>query len=70
MKIFITGGSGFIGSYVVRHLLENNHDVKVLDLKEPKIKHKNLEFVRKSILDNITNDIKGSDAVFHFAALL
>jgi len=70
MKILITGGSGFIGSYVVRHLLENDHHVKVLDLKEPKIRHKNLEFVKRSILDNITNDIKGSDAVFHFAALL
>lgn len=70
MKTLITGGSGFIGSYVVRHLLENNHNVKVLDLKEPKIRHKNLEFVKKSILDNITKDIKGSDAVFHFAALL
>jgi len=70
MKIFVTGGSGFIGSYIVNHLLDNNHSVKVLDINEPKTKHKNLEFVRKSILDNITADIKGSDAVFHFAALL
>ena len=70
MKIFVTGGSGFIGSYIVNHLLENNHSVKVLDINEPKINHKNLEFVKKSILDNITADIKGSDAVFHFAALL
>ena len=70
MKIFVTGGSGFIATYVVEHLLENSHHVKVLDLKEPRIKHKNMEFVKKSILDNISGDIKGCDAVFHFAALL
>lgn len=70
MKIFVTGGSGFIATPLVRHLLDKGFKVKVLDLKEPKINHKNLEFVKKSILGDITNDIKGSDAVFHFAALL
>lgn len=70
MKIFVTGGSGFIATPLVKHLLEKVYKVKVLDLKEPRIKHKNLEFVKKSILDKITDDIKGSDAVFHFAALL
>ena len=70
MKILLTGGSGFIASHLVNHLLENGHHVKVLDLKEPHAKHKNLEFAKKSILDNIIQDIKGCDAVFHFAALL
>jgi len=70
MRALITGGSGFIASYLVRHLLENGHTVKVLDIREPKISHKNLEFVKKSILNDITEDIKGSHAVFHFAALL
>ncbi|MBI4451988.1 NAD-dependent epimerase/dehydratase family protein [Candidatus Woesearchaeota archaeon] len=70
MKILVTGGAGFIGSYIVKHLLDNNHNVKILDIKEPKIRHKNLEFVKKSILDDIKKDIMGSDAVFHFAALL
>lgn len=70
MEVLVTGGSGFIATPLVRHLLENNHQVKILDLKEPKIVHKNLEFVKKSILDKITHDINGCDAVFHFAALL
>ncbi len=70
MKILVTGGSGFIATPLVEHLLEKGYKVKVLDLKEPKIKHKNLEFIKKSILDKITDDMKGCDAVFHFAALL
>ncbi|HLC60547.1 MAG TPA: NAD-dependent epimerase/dehydratase family protein [Candidatus Nanoarchaeia archaeon] len=70
MEVIVTGGSGFIASYLVTHLLEKGHKVKILDLNEPRIKHKNLEFARKSILNNIAEDIKGADAVFHFAALL
>jgi len=70
MKAFITGGSGFIATPLVMHLLEKGYEVKILDLNEPKVKHKNLEFAKKSILDDITKDIKGCDAVFHFAALL
>lgn len=70
MKIFITGGSGFIATPLVNCLLEKGYKVKILDINAPKISHKNLDFVKKSILGNIVDDIKGSDAVFHFAALL
>jgi len=70
MQVFITGGSGFIGLPLVKHLLEQGHDVKVLDLQKPDIEHKKLEFINKSIMDELSEDIKGSDIVYHFAALL
>ena len=70
MKAFITGGSGFIGMPIVQHLLEHGHKVKVLDLAEPAIKHKNLEWLNKSVMDELAEDIKGSDIIFHFAAIL
>ncbi|MBI2541596.1 NAD-dependent epimerase/dehydratase family protein [Candidatus Woesearchaeota archaeon] len=70
MEIMVTGGSGFIGHILARHLLDEGNKVKVIDVNPIKFTHPNLEFVRKSILDNITKDIKGCDAVFHFAALL
>ena len=70
MKVFVTGGSGFIGIPLVRHLLEQGHEVKMLDLKKPAIKHKNLEFVNKSVMDELAEDIKGCDLVLHLAAIL
>jgi len=70
MKVFVTGGSGFIGIPLVRHLLEKGHEVKMLDLKEPAISHKNLKFVNKSVMDELAEDIKGCDLVLHLAAIL
>ena len=66
----VTGGSGFIATPLVSHLLDKGYKIKILDLKEPIIKHKNLEFMNKSILNDMVDDMKGCDAVFHFAALL
>lgn len=70
MKAFITGGSGFIGLLLAKRLLEQGHEVKILDLKKPEVQHEKLEFVNKSVNDEVSEDIKGCDIVYHFAALL
>ena len=31
MKFVITGGAGFIGSHIAKHLVEKNHDVIIID---------------------------------------
>ncbi|HET9083302.1 MAG TPA: NAD-dependent epimerase/dehydratase family protein, partial [Candidatus Limnocylindrales bacterium] len=33
MRVLVTGGAGYIGSHAVRALIENGHDVAVLDVR-------------------------------------
>lgn len=78
MKIVVTGGSGFIGSHLVKALLSRNHHVTVLDnLSTGSIenlhevsKNINLQIVVGSVLDKkiVTQLLKEADFVFHLAA--
>ncbi len=78
-KVVITGGAGFIGSNLVKHLVkEKNHVVVIDDLSTGYLKNiqdlverRKIDFVKGSITDcNLLQDIfRGSDFVFHQAAL-
>ena len=70
MKILVTGGNGFIGHTLVRHLLDEGNEVKVIDIKPIKFSSQNLEFVKKSVLEDISADMEGCDMVYHLAAEL
>ena len=70
MKIMITGGNGFIGHTLVRHLLNEGNEVKVIDIKPIKFTHPKLEFVKKSVLEDIRWEMKDCDMVYHLAAEL
>lgn len=77
MKYVVTGGAGFIGSNIVRLLLEQNHEVKVIDnLHSGKIENladiKNeIEFENIDIknFEKMKLSLKNIDGIFHEAAL-
>ena len=70
MKIMVTGGNGFIGHTLVKYLLNEGNEVKVIDIKPIKFAHKNLEFVKKSVLEDIRWEMRDCDVVYHLAAEL
>lgn len=74
MKALVTGGSGFIGSNVVKYLLGKGWDVRIIDNISSgykiNIEGLNVEFIEGDICNQqITMDAcKGIDVVFHLAA--
>lgn len=53
-KILITGGSGFVGSHMVRKFSEKGYPVKIFDIMEPRYDlDKNTEFIRGDIFDPV-----------------
>ena len=78
MRVFITGGAGFIGSQLVKALLEDGHRVKVLDNLctgrieniEAFLGNKNFEFIEETVTnrDAVRPLVDWSDHVYHLAA--
>ena len=75
-KVFITGGAGFIGSHLIKRLLEKGDKIKVLDDLSTGSKEKikpyieDINFIEGSILDSqkLTREMKGIDVVYHLGA--
>jgi len=77
MRYVVTGGSGFIGSYIVKRLLVENHDVIVFD-DFSRGKMENLRGIEEKItikhgdildFESLSNSIFDVDGIFHQAAL-
>jgi len=66
MNVLITGGSGFIGGYVYRHLKGKKYDVKIFDIIG---NDQNPDFIHGSItdIDAVMRAVYESDVIFHFA---
>jgi len=75
-KIVVTGGSGFIGSYIAERLIQNGFQIKIID-KKPLQNSLLTKYSKSSLLfsnidlsnyDLLEPELLNYDAVFHFAA--
>jgi UDP-glucose 4-epimerase len=75
MRVLVTGGAGFIGSNLVRALLERGDDVRVLDNFSTGSR-RNLDGIEVEIVEGelrsyerVHNAVRGTEIVFHLGAL-
>src|SRR5262245_26878423 len=69
MRIVVTGGAGFLGSYVAGFVANAGHDVAVLDRVPPRfneVPHLPADLLS---LDSVESALDGADAVFHLGAV-
>lgn len=70
MKILLTGGCGFVGTVLTAQLLEDGHDVTVVDTQwfgNRLVPHPRLEVLKRDTRDIDAIPLKGVDAIIHLA---
>jgi dTDP-L-rhamnose 4-epimerase len=80
MKVLVTGGAGFIGSYIVDRLVSDGYSVRIYDNLEPQVHHgtvpdylnRDAEFIQADICneERLDEALDGVDVVFHKAAMV
>jgi nucleoside-diphosphate-sugar epimerase len=79
MKVLVTGGAGYIGSVLVRQLLNKNYRVRVLDSLKfggdalyDVMLHPNFEFIKGDVRNaaDVEKALNGIDAIAHLAAIV
>jgi UDP-glucose 4-epimerase len=84
MQIIVTGGAGYIGSHTCLELLQNGHDVTVIDnlsnasleglarveeLSGRQIRFFKADLLDRAAIDRVFRETPAADAVIHFAGL-
>jgi nucleoside-diphosphate-sugar epimerase len=76
-RILSLGGAGFIGSYIVRRLLEDGHHVTIVDnfekygfVQHDFFKHPHATIIRKDVRTMHPREFRGYDVVLCLAALI
>ena len=70
MNFLITGGAGYIGTKLTKHLLSKNHNVVVVDnlwFGNKHTKHKNLKIIKEDVRNFDKLNIKKIHTIIHLA---
>lgn len=79
MRVLVTGGAGYIGNYIIGELLDNGHDVRVLDsflfgddALAPFRDHDRFEATKGDIrhIEDLSYAMEDRDAVIHMAGIV
>lgn len=76
MNVLVLGGAGYIGSHTVYELIDNGHNVSIIDNLEtgykqavhPKAKFYEGDLRNKDFLNSVFKELSNIDCVIHFAA--
>lgn len=71
--IFLTGGTGFVGTEILKELVRNKYKVKVLTHRQKtQVSSKLIEVVNGNTLDvnSFIDSVKGCDAVVHLVGII
>jgi nucleoside-diphosphate-sugar epimerase len=71
-KHFITGGCGYLGTFLSRELLQRNEEVVLYDIRNDPSRDPRATFIEGDVLDSkkLHEAMKGVDYVYHTAALV
>lgn len=68
-KVVVTGGSGMLGSWVVKHFVEQGYEVLNVDTRQPEEPVSPTLIVNLEDLGQTYGALAGADAVVHLAAI-
>jgi len=70
-KALVIGGSGFLGSNIVKNLINKKFRVTIFDKKDCNLKNKYLKVIKSDLFNNelLEKHIKSNKLIYHLAAI-